>query len=74
MGPFSIPNRVSKEFNKLFSIPISRILHLSIEHGVFPQKMNIAIVIPVHKTTLKIAIITDLFHYYLILVNYLKNS
>ena len=66
VGPFSIPNRVLKEFNKLFSIPISRIFHLSIEYGVFPQKMNIAIVIPVHKTTLKIAIITDLFHYYLI--------
>ena len=49
MGPFSIPNRVWKEFNKLFSIPISRIFNLSIEHGVFPQKMKIAIVIPVHK-------------------------
>ena len=49
MGPFSIPNRVLKEFNKLFSIPISRIFNLSIEHGVFPQKMKIAIIIPVHK-------------------------
>ena len=49
MGSFSIPNRVLKEFNKLFSIPISRILNLSLEHGVFPQKMKIAIVISVHK-------------------------
>ena len=49
MAPFSIPNRVLKEFNKLFSIPISRIFNLSIERGVFPQKMKIAIVIPVHK-------------------------
>ena len=48
MGPFSIPNRVLKEFNKLFSIPISRIFNLSIERGVFPQKMKIAIAIPVH--------------------------
>ena len=28
MGPFSIPNRVLKEFNKLFSIPISHIFNL----------------------------------------------
>ena len=49
MGPFSILNRVLKEFNKLFSIPISQIFNLSIEHGVFPQKMKIAIIIPVHK-------------------------
>ena len=49
MGPFNTPNRVLKEFDKLFSIPISQIFNLSIEHGVFPQKMKIAIVIPIHK-------------------------
>ena len=49
MGLFSIPNRIVKEFNKLFSIPICQIFNLSIEHGVFPQKMRIAIVIPVRK-------------------------
>ena len=49
MGPFSIPNRVFKEINKLLSIPISRMFNLSMEHGVFPQKIEIAIVIPVHK-------------------------
>ena len=48
VAPFSIPDRVLKEFNKLFSIPISRIFNLSIERGVFPQKMKISIVIPVH--------------------------
>ena len=49
MGPFRIPNCVLNEFNKLFSIPINRIFNLSIEHGVFPKKMKIPIVIPVHK-------------------------
>ena len=49
MGPFSIPNRVFKEINKLLSIPISRMFNLSMKHGVFPQKIEIAIVIPVHK-------------------------
>ena len=49
VGPFNIPNRVLKEFNKLFSIPISQIFNLSIEHGVFPQKMKIIIIVPIHK-------------------------
>ena len=49
MGPFSILNRVLKEFNNLFSIPISQIFSLSIEDGVFPQKMKIAIVVPINK-------------------------
>ena len=49
MGPFSIPNHVLKEFNKLFSIPISQIFNLSIEQGVFPQKMKIIIIVPIHK-------------------------
>ena len=48
MGHFSVPNRVLKEL-KLFSIPISQIPNLSIEHGVFAQKMKIAIVVPIHK-------------------------
>ena len=49
MGSFRIPNRVLKEINKLFSIQISRIFNLSIEHGLFPQKMKIAVVVPIHK-------------------------
>ena len=49
MGPFSIPNCVLKEFNKVFSIPISHIFNLSIEHGVFLQKMKTAIAVPIHK-------------------------
>ena len=49
MDPFSIPDCVLKEFSKLFSIPISQIFNLSIEHGVFLQKAKIAIIFPVHK-------------------------
>ena len=47
MGPFSIPNRILKEFNKLSSIPLSEIFNLSLESGIFPQKMKIARVIPI---------------------------
>ena len=49
MGPFSIPNRVLKEFNKVLAVPISHILNLSLDSGVFTKKMKIAIVIPVYK-------------------------
>ena len=49
VGPFSIPNRVLKEFHNLFSIPISQIFNMSLESGIFPQKMKIALVIPIFK-------------------------
>ena len=49
VGPFSIPNRILKEFNKLFSHPISEIFNLSLEFGVFPQKMKIGKIIPFFK-------------------------
>ena len=78
VGPFSISNRVLREFNKVFAVPISHIFILSLDSGVFPNKMKIAIVIPVYKKDDSldcwIAIITNLFHCYLISVKYLKNS
>ena len=49
VGPYSIPNQILKEFNSLFSIPISLIFNMSLESGVFPQKMKIALVIPIFK-------------------------
>ena len=49
VGPFSIPNRILKEFNKLFAILVSQIFNLSLDTGVFSRKMKIAIVIPVFK-------------------------
>ena len=49
VGPFSITNRILKEFNKHFSTPLSEIFNVSLESGVFPQKMKIARVIPIYK-------------------------
>ena len=49
VGPFSIPNRILKEFHNLFSIPISQIFNMSLEIGIFPQKLKIALVIPIFK-------------------------
>ena len=49
VSPFSIKNRVLKEFNKVFAVPISHIFNVSLDSGVFPKKMKIAIVVPVYK-------------------------
>ena len=49
VGPFSIPNRILKEFHKIFSVPLSEIFNMSLESGVFPQKMKVAKVIPIFK-------------------------
>ena len=49
VGPFSIPNHILKEFHNLFSIPIRQIFNMSLESGIFPQKMKIALVIPIFK-------------------------
>ena len=49
VGPFSLPNRILKEFSKLFSTPISKIFNMSLEFGVFPQKMKITKIIPFFK-------------------------
>ena len=49
VGPFSIPNRILKEFNKLLSIPLSEIFNLSLESSIVPKNMKIARVIPIFK-------------------------
>ena len=49
VGPFSLPNRILKEFSKLFSNPISKIFNMSLEFGVFPQKMKITKIVPFFK-------------------------
>ena len=63
------------KFNKIFAVPISHIFNLSLDSGVFPKKMKIAIVIPVYKKNDSL----DCNNYraislLLISVKYLKNS
>ena len=80
MVPFSISNRVLKEFNKLFSISTTQIFNLSIEHGVFLQKMKSAFVIPIHtkddtedcNNYRLISLLPNISKLYLILVNSLN--
>lgn len=49
VGPNSIPTKILKLVKKEMSIPLSSIVNLSFEMGIFPTKLRIGIVIPVHK-------------------------
>ena len=54
--------------------PLKHIFNLSINKGIFPDKMKIAIIKPIHKKKVKIILkITDPYHYYLKYQKYLKN-
>ena len=48
-GPNSIPTNILKLFEKEFSKPLSDMINMSFNQGVFPNILKIANVIPVHK-------------------------
>ena len=48
-GPNSIPKKILKLFKKQFSKPLSHIINLSFNQGIFPNLLKIANVIPIHK-------------------------
>ena len=49
LGPNSIPTKLLKHFSKSISIPLSNLINLSFEDGVFPNALKLASVIPVFK-------------------------
>ena len=70
----SIPTKILELFKKEFSKPLSHIINLSFNQGVFPNLLKIEIVIPfTKKVTSLIVITTDLFLFYLTLVKFLRN-
>ena len=48
-GPNSIPTKILKLFKKEFSKPLSDMINLSFNQGIFPNLLKIANVIPIHK-------------------------
>jgi hypothetical protein len=48
-GPFSLPTSLLKEFSQLFSIPLAIIVNKSLQEGVFPQSLKIALVCAIFK-------------------------
>ena len=48
-GPNSIPTNILKLFKKEFSKPLSDMINVSFNQGVFPNILKIANVIPIHK-------------------------
>ena len=52
-GPFSIPTNLLKEFSQYLSKPISIIINKSLQEGVFPQSLKIALVCAIYKRMIK---------------------
>ena len=48
-GPYSIPTNLLKEFSNHFSVPISIIINKSLNEGIFPQSLKIALVCAIFK-------------------------
>ena len=48
-GPFSIPTNILKLINSNVSLPLSKIINLSFETGIYPENLKIAKVIPIFK-------------------------
>ena len=48
-GPNSIPTKILKLFKKEFSEPLSDMINLSFNRGIFPNLFKIANVIPINK-------------------------
>ena len=73
-GPNSIPTKILKLFKKEFSKPLSDIMNLSFNQGIFPNLLKTANVIPFTKKVTSLIVITaELLFFYLILVKFLKN-
>ena len=48
-GPNSLPTKIMKEFKKEISIPLSLIINLSFSTGIFPNRLKLANIFPIHK-------------------------
>ena len=49
IGPNSIPTKILKEFKSELSEPLSDMIHVSFNKGIFPDFLKVANVIPIHK-------------------------
>ena len=48
-GPFSLPTKILKEFNKHLIGPLSSIINKSLSEGIFPDMLKSALVCPIFK-------------------------
>ena len=65
IGPNSIPTKILKEFKSELSEPLSDMINVSFNKGIFPDFLKVANVIPLHKKVKNwTLIITDPSLYY----------
>ena len=57
-GPNSIPKKILKLFKKQFSKPLSHIINLSFNQGIFPNLFKTVNFIPIHKKGDKLRCVT----------------
>ena len=48
-GPFSLPTQLMSSLNNEIAVPLSKIVNLSFQTGIFPENLKAAKVIPIHK-------------------------
>ena len=49
IGPNSIPTKILKEFKTELSEPLSDMINISFNNGIFPDFLKVANLIPIHK-------------------------
>ena len=49
IGPNSIPTKILKEFKTELSEPLSDMINVSFNKGIFPDFLKVANVVPIHK-------------------------
>ena len=74
LGPYSIPVFLLKTLNRHIAQPLSIIVNQSFEAGVFPDKLKIGKVNPIHKKTpVTIHPTIDQYLFFLFFQKFLKN-
>ena len=74
IGPYSIPLFLLKILSKHISKPLSYLVNLSFQTGIFRDYLKVAKVNPIHKRKpLTTHLTVDLFLHYLCFLKYLRN-
>ena len=74
IGPYSIPLSLLKILSRHIAQPLSSIINLPFESGMFPDKLKVGKVVPLHKKTLVTTHpIIDQFQYYLCCRKFLRS-
>ena len=72
-GLYSFPVTILKCAKHLLKKTLAEIFNISVIQGKYPSKLKISRILFLKQTMKKIQIVTDIFHFYQILIVFLKN-